>query len=247
MFQLLHRQRRGLALQRVEVHGEALRERAADGGVDAGLVGLDDGGGARAEREARAIRLGHAHGGVGGGERDGVADGVLRDLRAEAAGLLQQREEQRQELGRERELAVGGLPAGRENVERAFADGHLQQRGVAGVELRDDARAGELRRVQSPILPEVNLGEVAEARVGERREERVLEINLREHRVGRHLCLVSGDGFLAEQSGQRPRDVPILERDENGFAVGQQAADGGGAFVGQGVRDDDKRSVGIGG
>ena len=40
--------------------------------------------------------------------------------------------------------------------------------------------------------------------------ERVLEINLREHRVRRHLGLVGGDGFLAEQARQRARRRKIV-------------------------------------
>src|ERR1051325_406579 len=100
-----------------------------------------------------------------------------------AAAQLQRGAEQWYEFGRKCELAVGWMPTRGENDDATFADRNFDDCGIAIVKLGDDARSRKQRRVHAPVFPEMNLGEIAETCVGERREERVAKINLAQHRV----------------------------------------------------------------
>ena len=60
---------------------------------------------------------------------------------------------------------------------------NFQEGGVAIVESRQNSRARQLLGFEFPMLPEVDLGEIAETRIGKRRKQWMLEINLTKHRV----------------------------------------------------------------
>ena len=158
--------------------------------------------------------------------------------------MLQQGIEQRNEFGRKRKLAVLGLPAGGEHEQFALAHGGFDQRRVAVVELREDPCAGDFGGVEPAMFPKVNLGEVAETRIGKWREERMAEINLAEHRIataGRFTRRQSLD-FQYAAEGKRHRGRP--QQDQHGFALlFQPAAHGWPACLRQRVGDDQQRRV----
>ena len=75
------------------------------------------------------------------------------------------------------------MPAGGQHKQAAGAFRNLQERRVAIVEARQNPRTGEPIGFELPMPPEMYLGEITETRIGKGRKQRMLEINLAEHRV----------------------------------------------------------------
>src|SRR6266699_6231697 len=75
------------------------------------------------------------------------------------------------------------MPVGDKHEQAPGALRNLQERRVAIVESRQNSRAGQPVGFEFPVLPEVDLGEIAETRIGKRRKQGMLEINLTKHRV----------------------------------------------------------------
>ena len=102
------------------------------------------------------------------------------------------------------------MPAAREHEQAAAADGELQQRGIAAVKFRDDPRARQLVGGEPAVFPEMDFGEIAEAGIGERREERMLQINPPEHRVILHRRLGRGEILNARELGNGCRHARVF-------------------------------------
>ena len=79
------------------------------------------------------------------------------------------------------------MPARGENEDAAFVARDFQHGGIAGVEFGDDFGIGESRGVEAAVAPEVDLGEVAETRLGEGGEEQMAKVYGAKHGVGRGL------------------------------------------------------------
>src|SRR6266496_2674396 len=95
------------------------------------------------------------------------------------------------------------MPARREHDDAAFADRHFDHRRIAAVELHQDARVKNRCRIKPAILPEMNLREIAEARIGKRREEWIAKINFREHGVIVQTDLLDGKAVKTKQPRKR--------------------------------------------
>src|SRR5262245_17221035 len=83
------------------------------------------------------------------------------------------------------------MPSGRQDEQGSLADGSLNQSGVSTVKARHCARSRHLVELDAAVFPKVELGKVAVARIRKRSEERMLKINLAQHRV------TGGPRFLA--------------------------------------------------
>ena len=108
-------------------------------------------------------------------------------------------------------LSAGFQPLAR-TTSRPLPDGLLDDRRVAVLEPGEDARVAERVRVEPPVLPEVDLGEVVELGAGERGEERVVEGDLAEHHV-------AADGRLLDVPGGRRPPAPRASRPGPGAAT----------------------------
>src|SRR3954453_16364286 len=89
------------------------------------------------------------------------------------------------------------MPAGSQNKQRALPNGNLEHRWVPIVELSQHLDLRNLLQPHPAMFPEMDFGEVAEPGVGERGKERMLEIDLAQHRV-------SGPGSLSHQQALDP-------------------------------------------
>ena len=128
-----------------------------------------------------------------GGQQHRVAYCVLGKLRFNTAALLQHRIEQWNEFGGKSELAICGMPAGGEDKQRALSNRDLKQGGIAIIKSRQYSRVGDLFQIEAAMFPEVDLGEVAEARSGKWGKKWMLKIDLPEHGV------IASRGFANRQ------------------------------------------------
>ena len=89
------------------------------------------------------------------------------------------------------------MPAAGENKQMAVAQRQIEQRRIAVIKPRQHARAGQSGWVQRAMFPEMDFGEITEARFVEWRQQGVLEIHLAEQRVFLHARLTQryGPGF----------------------------------------------------
>src|SRR3954465_1871465 len=94
-----------------------------------------------------------------------------------AATGLQEGIEHRNEFRAERELTVARMPARGENDQGPFSDCHLDNRRVAFIETCDNFCVCEPIRLELAMFPEMDLGEIVEARIIEWGEHRVSEID----------------------------------------------------------------------
>src|SRR5205823_5685146 len=99
---------------------------------------------------------------------------------------------QRDKLRGEGKLAISRLPARGEDEHAAFVFRNFQQGRIRVVEPSQNPRAGQSVGLELAVLPEMNFGEVTEARIGERGEQRMFKINLAEHRVAARRGLGGG-------------------------------------------------------
>ena len=116
------------------------------------------------------------------------------------------------------------MPAAREHQQAAAADGELQERGIAAVKFRDDPRPGQFVRREPTVFPEMDFGEIAEARISERREERMLKINPPEHRVILHHGLARREIFHACQLADRLRHGRVFHDRQQHAAAFREAS-----------------------
>jgi hypothetical protein len=81
------------------------------------------------------------------------------------------------------------------------------------------------RNFHAPMFPKMDVREIAEARIGERREQRMREINLTEQCV-----IAAGLGDLncgqTRERGERRRGLRVSQNQERGFAARQPVAHG---------------------
>ena len=178
-FKLLHDNRLGAALRRREVHRERLRPAAALRCVQAGSGRRENG----VDRNRRRPAAGRHDSDIAAGlavveprHVDPAADDELPQLGFPLEHRLDDRVEQRDKLGRERQLAVGRFPAGGHHQQTAVAAPGRQPRRCAGVEPCEhiDALVGQV--LQLAIFPKMQLREVAEPRVAEHRQNRVVKL-----------------------------------------------------------------------
>ena len=75
------------------------------------------------------------------------------------------------------------MPAAGEDNHEALVDSSLQQRGLAVVEFGDHFRCRLLFHGKRTVFPKVNFREVAIARISERNEQRMPEVDLAEEQI----------------------------------------------------------------
>ena len=112
-----------------------------------------------------------------------IAGFKLNPRRRAGAAPIQHGLHQRWEFAGQRQLAVRRIPARRQHEQISPADRDLRQRGRTVVKFRQHPGLGGRWKLQTPMFPEMDVGEIAEARVGKRGEERMSEINLTEQGV----------------------------------------------------------------
>ncbi len=151
--------------------------------------------------------------------------------------------EERQEFRRERELAVGGPPGGREHEERAAGDGHPEQKRIAGVERGQGGGAGEGLGIEATVAPGDDVAEVGVFRIGEGAENRVVEVHATDPRGLVRRDFGDGGGATGERL-ERAGGRGVAQDEQDGRAGGQSRAERGG---GRGVeRAVDDREGGVG-
>src|SRR5438477_1411467 len=114
------------------------------------------------------------------------------------------------------------MPAGDEHEQAADALRNFQEGGVAIVESRQNSRARQLLGFEFPMLPEVDLGESAETRIGKRRKQWMLEINLTKHRVSVGWGFRGGQIVHAPQPADRWGSSSVFQNEQGRAAVGQK-------------------------
>jgi len=178
----------------------------------------------------------------GGRKRDGGGGADFGDsgLGGAAGGAFGERLEPGDEFGGEDPLAGGRGPAAGPDDQATAADGDFEDGGRFVVEAGDDGGAGVGGESDGVCVPKTDTHEVAVERIGEGREERVLEVKLAEEGVGAGWREGSPIGFAGEGGGGGEEFV-AGEKDESegaGFETGADLGEAGGV---QGVRDDDER------
>ena len=183
-------QRRGLALQGIEIHGERRRARRRVDRVDAGLVGLveERGSGERSSRTAPSglwtTMLLPASSATGSGTRSptrvvGRARTAAGSRDSSSADISGTNFDDRASW-----LSAGCQPLA-STTSLPFADELLDDGGIAVLEPGQHARVAQPIGVDAPILPEADLGEIVELGAGQRGEQRMVEGDLAEHHVAR--------------------------------------------------------------
>src|SRR5436190_15988220 len=114
------------------------------------------------------------------------------------------------------------MPAGDEHEQASGALRNLQEGGVAIVESRQNSRAGQPVGFEFPMLPEVDLGEIAETRIGKRRKQWMLEINLTEHRVAVGWGFRGAQIVHARQPADRWGSSNVFQNEQGRAAVAQE-------------------------
>ncbi len=152
-FQLFHGERRRAAFVRIQVHGQRNLAAAERQAIDAGPIG---GVKRRSSRRPAPACGRRGRSSAAGRSRPRAAARSARrrcaaPARSPPAGRSQQAADQRHELGREGQLAVGRMPAAGGDQQSPFADRLLEEKGIAVVEAGQHAdgralRAGVTRR-----------------------------------------------------------------------------------------------------
>ena len=122
---------------------------------------------------------------IAGGNRrgDGLADLKLGAGGRRAAAPIENDLHQWQEFAGHSELAIRRVPSGGERKKAAFANLDFRQGRRAIIEFRQHTSRKVRWNRQAPVFPNMDAREIAEPRVGERRENWVGEIYLAEQRV----------------------------------------------------------------
>src|SRR5436190_3695998 len=103
--------------------------------------------------------------------------------------------------------------------------------------------ARNCRRVQAPILPEMDFSKVAETWIGKRSKERMTKINFPEHRVIAQMCLRKTNLFNLKHPSQRAGARFSFGCEENRLASCRFVAEGGCHVLGNRIGDHVQRSV----
>ena len=119
------------------------------------------------------------------------------------AGVVEDREEQRDEFRRERELAFLGPPSREKGEDGSLSDAMLEEGGLFSVEGGEDARAFAERcfaEGEVAVFPKPDLREVADLGAGEGLEHGMVEIEIGEEgkvidvRLGEFPVIATGEG-----------------------------------------------------
>src|SRR5262249_5075975 len=108
-------------------------------------------------------------------------------------------------------------------------------------ELCQNPRSRNGGRIQPAILPKMNFREITETGIGERREERMAEINFREHGVAAWMPLFHRKMIDREQTREGGGRLGRAKREQERFSRSNLPVQGAGALLREGAGDDQER------